>query len=285
LLRVTTLIVADDKNTVGAICFIAKSLPRSGAGPCQRGYNMSMSRWVAIAALGAAFLAMPAWAQRRGGGFGGGGGHASFGSHGAIGGMRGPATGGRSFGGFPRGGMRAGPGFHGRPFGPRPGFFPGRPFFHHRYHPGYYGYGYGYSYPWWGWYGDYGYDDYGYDSPYYYPSDNYSADDYAHQNDAQQQQQAEIDRLNDEVARLREERQARSSNPPQPAVRVWTDADMTRLVFRDKHTEEIRNYAIVGQTLWVFTEDRTKRITLAELDLPATKKANEDRGVDFQIPR
>jgi len=239
-----------------------------------------MSRWLAIAALGAAFLASPAWAQRHGGGFAGGGGHAGFSSHGALGGIHGPVMGGRSFGGFARGGVQGSGSFHGRPFGSRSGFFPGRPFYHHRhFYPGYYGYGYAYTYPPWGWYDDY---DNGYDST-YADNQDYSADSYVQEDYSRQQ--AEIDRLHDEVARLREQREARDSNAAQPAVRVWTEADMTRLVFRDKHTEEIRNYAIVGQTLWVFSEDRAKKIMLAELDLQATKKANEDHGVDFQIPR
>jgi len=58
----------------------------------------------------------------------------------------------------------------------------------------------------------------------------------------------------------------------------------TLLVFRDQHKEEIRNYAIVGQTLWNFSPQRTEKISLANLDLPATEKANDDRGVTFRIP-
>jgi len=191
--------------------------------------------------------------------------------------MRGPAIAGRGFGGFPHGGIRGGPGFHGHPFGPHPGSFPGRPFFRRHFYYPYYGYGYGYGYPGLGWY-----DDYAYYEP-YYPSYGYAPDNYS-QDTQTDQQQAEIDRLNDEVARLREERNTQTARPT--ARTQWDgESEATRLVFRDKHTEEIQNYAIVGQTLWVFTERQAKKIMLAELDLPATKKANEDRGVDFQIPR
>ena len=230
-----------------------------------------MGRWLAIAALGAAFLAIPAWAQRHGGGFGGGGGHAGFGFHGGMGGMRGPAMWSRGFGGGPRGGFRGGPGFHGRPFGRGPGFFPGRPFRHHFY-PRFYGNGYGY--PGWGWYGGYGY------YPSYYPYGDYSSDDYAQENQTYQQQQAEIDRLNEEVERLRQERSAQTPRPS-PQAEESEESDATQLVFRDRHTEEIQNYAIVGQTLWVFTGDRTRKIMLADLDLPATRKVNLDRGINF----
>ena len=56
------------------------------------------------------------------------------------------------------------------------------------------------------------------------------------------------------------------------------------LVFRDKHTQEVQNYAIVGGTLWIFSEQRATKLPLSWLDIEATTKANEDRGVDFQLP-
>ena len=58
----------------------------------------------------------------------------------------------------------------------------------------------------------------------------------------------------------------------------------TVLVFRDSHTKEIQNYAIVGQTLWNFAPQHTEKIPLSELDLAATAKANDDRGVTFKVP-
>ncbi len=58
----------------------------------------------------------------------------------------------------------------------------------------------------------------------------------------------------------------------------------TALVFRDKHVEEVRNYAIAGGTLWVLNQSAAKKIPLAQLDLDATVKMNDDRGVDFQVP-
>ena len=60
----------------------------------------------------------------------------------------------------------------------------------------------------------------------------------------------------------------------------------TALVFRDQHVEEVRNYAIAGGTLWVLNDHQAgKKIPLAQLDLQATVKMNDDRGVDFQVPR
>ena len=58
----------------------------------------------------------------------------------------------------------------------------------------------------------------------------------------------------------------------------------TVLVFRDQHTKEIENYAIVGDTLWEFAPQKTVKIPLSELDIPATIKANQDRGVTFSVP-
>jgi hypothetical protein len=97
-------------------------------------------------------------------------------------------------------------------------------------------------------------------------------------------QQQQINRLNDEVARLRAERapDASSNTAPQPpATQISAD---TVFVFRDHRSEEIQNYAIVGKTLWVFTEQRARKVPIAELDVPATTKANEARGVEFRLP-
>ena len=68
-----------------------------------------------------------------------------------------------------------------------------------------------------------------------------------------------------------------ASQPPEPAV-------PTILVFRDQHKQEVQNYAIVGQTLWAFSAGRTQKIPLASLDVTATEKANDDRGVAFHVP-
>ena len=64
-------------------------------------------------------------------------------------------------------------------------------------------------------------------------------------------------------------------DPPQPP---------TVLVFKDGHQLEVGNYAIVGQTLFDLTAGHPRRIPLADLDLDATQKLNDDRGVNFQLP-
>lgn len=61
-------------------------------------------------------------------------------------------------------------------------------------------------------------------------------------------------------------------------------APTTVLVFHDGHRTEARNYAIVGQTLWIYTQDESQKVPLSDLDVAATKNANSDRGIIFQMP-
>jgi hypothetical protein len=56
------------------------------------------------------------------------------------------------------------------------------------------------------------------------------------------------------------------------------------LIFKDGHQQEISNYAIVGSTLYDLSEGRSKKVQLADLDLQATVKENDERGVEFQLP-
>jgi hypothetical protein len=58
----------------------------------------------------------------------------------------------------------------------------------------------------------------------------------------------------------------------------------TVLVFKDGHDIEVGNYAIVGETLFDLTPGHARRVALADLDLEATRKQNDDRGVVFELP-
>ncbi len=66
--------------------------------------------------------------------------------------------------------------------------------------------------------------------------------------------------------------------PPQtkpPVVLVWRDGRQT----------QVRRYAIIGPTLFDYTNPRsTKKIALDELDLDATLAVNQQHGVVFRIP-
>ncbi|HEY1801270.1 MAG TPA: hypothetical protein VGG46_10090 [Terriglobales bacterium] len=58
----------------------------------------------------------------------------------------------------------------------------------------------------------------------------------------------------------------------------------TVLVFKDGHQVEVSNYAIVGTTIFDFTPGHARRVALSELNVQATQKQNDDRGVDFRLP-
>jgi hypothetical protein len=97
----------------------------------------------------------------------------------------------------------------------------------------------------------------------------------------------EVDQLRYEVERLREEQMSRE-RAQQAALRTRPSVEeitsSTVLAFRDGRRSEIQNYAIVGQTLWVFTEQRARKIFVSDLDVEATKEVNAARGVEFRIP-
>jgi len=71
---------------------------------------------------------------------------------------------------------------------------------------------------------------------------------------------------------------------PEPVEDPVVAQPSTVLVYKDGRRSDVVNYAIVAGTLFDFGEGRTHKILLADLDLPATEKANEDRGVDFKVP-
>ncbi len=78
----------------------------------------------------------------------------------------------------------------------------------------------------------------------------------------------------------REQPPAQAPPPQEPAP----EEPPVVLVYRDGHEREVKNYAIVGNTLYDVGAFMASRIPLAELNLKATVKANEDRGVDFTLP-
>jgi hypothetical protein len=194
-------------------------------------------------------------------------------------------------------------GFGFRSFGRRPGFgvtfrqrFVPRYYHHHfAYYPycragygfcgsyGYAGYGYpyaGYAYP--GYY--YG----GYSYPWFSSDDSYDNSSELLQQNEQLQQQ--VNNLSNEVAEMRGEQEAWQSRAPyvappaQQAQSKPVPSEPTTLVFSNGRSEQVNNYAIAGRTLWIFNEQRARRVPLSELDVKATRKANEDRGVDFELP-
>ncbi|MGZ4786951.1 MAG: hypothetical protein ACXVZV_15970 [Terriglobales bacterium] len=238
---------------------------------------------------------LPAMSQMRGsrggGGFHGGPGGGGFhggGYHGSPGAFRGApvyrSQVPRSRWGF-SGGFGYGA-FHG--YGYR-GYYHHRGFYPYIYPYAYYPYAYAYPY-------------YGvsvYDPGYYYAySDN-------NQYEAQQQQQqvnAQINSLSQQIQDLREQnddlrayvqqtdKYARppvaqpDRSIPQSLQQPAAQTPSTVLVLRDGRQIEARNYAIVGHTVWVLSEKRSEKIPLDSLDLEKTQQENEKRGVEFIAP-
>lgn len=74
--------------------------------------------------------------------------------------------------------------------------------------------------------------------------------------------------------------QSADADPPAPE----SPQPPTVLVFKDGQKLEVGNYAIVGATLFDLTPGHHRKIMLADLDLDATQKLNDDQGVMFQLP-
>lgn len=87
--------------------------------------------------------------------------------------------------------------------------------------------------------------------------------------------------------------QAKSTTPAHPADHAEeapaVDPDPplppTLLVFKDGRTLEVANYAILGQTVYDLTPGHRRKIAILDLDLDATRKQNDERGVTFELPK
>ena len=254
-----------------------------------------MRRLAAISAFGL-LLAVPVWAQHGGGH--GGGGHAGSGGHGG-----GHASVGHSSGSHSSASVHS---YSGVTHAPRAGVSHS-PYAHNSFRSGtrarIYTYGFrnngygrwGYGYPWWGW---------GYYDPWLWDwwNDDAQFDQDYNDNlaraDQMNQQSLEEQRMQEDEQRLWRQEQAdgdqdayapRQYAPSSPSSGAGAPAaassPATVLVFRDQRKEEIQNYAVVGTMLWNFAPQHTEKIPLADLDLVATKKANDERGITFEIPQ
>src|SRR5438876_826553 len=88
----------------------------------------------------------------------------------------------------------------------------------------------------------------------------------------------------DYADRSRQDEEQRESAAATEPVETPSDQPQTVLVFKDGHQAEIQNYAVVGQTLYDLSPGHYRKIALADLDLKATAKENDDRGISFQLP-
>lgn len=235
-----------------------------------------MRRLLAFAAFLLIVSIVPMSAQRGGGGRGGVGGHAVAAAH---------FSGGHSFGGGHAGFGTGfvGNGFHGRGF--NGGRFRNRfrncfgAFCGSRFGLGYTGFG---NWGWWGYYDPFLWDS---SSSYNYDHEREQQTLLASQMNALSIQEQNL-REREDWLREREEQDAYARRQPAREEEHAAPSPATVLVFRDQHRQEVTNYAISGGTLWVLNDHlATKKIPINELDLAATTKANDERGVEFEVPK
>ena len=70
-----------------------------------------------------------------------------------------------------------------------------------------------------------------------------------------------------------------------PAVEPDPPLPATLLIFKDGHTVEVGNYAIQGPTLFDLTPGHHRKVAIKDLDLEATRRQNDERGVAFELPQ
>jgi hypothetical protein len=261
-----------------------------------------MQRTLLSAAFVLLLACLPLPAQRGGGGHASGGGHSSGGGFSSHSGFSGSMGGGHAFSGahsysggvhsysgHSYNGSRSGASYARRSYGRSPAYraplysssrgrtHSGTSVRIRTYGYGGYGYGYGRYGNNWGYYGS-PYLGGGVDPYWWWGSDS--------SDPGPQYDNGLANEMNDQGIPMRppddddQSAYARPGHQPERTVA----APATVLVFRDQHKQEVQNYAIVGTTLWNFAPQHTQKIPLSELDIPATTKANDDRGVDFKLP-
>ena len=61
------------------------------------------------------------------------------------------------------------------------------------------------------------------------------------------------------------------------------------LIYRDGHSEEVSTYSIIGSAIYTKSDyyasgNWTRTIQIVDLDVAATLKQNQQRGVKFDLP-
>ena len=109
---------------------------------------------------------------------------------------------------------------------------------------------------------------------------------------------SQINALTDEVRSLRQQQASRQSEQesvarpenevrrqplPQARPAAQHEFPATVFVFRDGHEMEVRDYAILGETLWVFKNQTARKFPLADFNIAASRQVNEEHGVEFPV--
>jgi len=109
---------------------------------------------------------------------------------------------------------------------------------------------------------------------------------------------SQIKTLADEVRSLRQQQTLpqyaqESVEPPRtegPQQPLWEGRPASRhefpatdFVFHDGQEMEVRDYAILGDTLWVFSGETARRFPLADFNIAASRQLNEEHGIGFPV--
>jgi hypothetical protein len=86
----------------------------------------------------------------------------------------------------------------------------------------------------------------------------------------------EVQQLQAELAAAREQ-----STPPSAAAQ---NAPAVTLILKDGRRIEAAGYALVGSTLWILNAQDATKISLSDVDVDATQKENQKRGINVVIP-
>ena len=100
-----------------------------------------------------------------------------------------------------------------------------------------------------------------------------------------------VQRLDDEVNDLKNNEDAyrsRSDNQPpadqHSSLSAKQPAVATVFIFHDGRHISATNYAVAGQTLWIFGENVARKFPLSEVDIQATEQSNAVNGIEVRLP-
>jgi len=94
---------------------------------------------------------------------------------------------------------------------------------------------------------------------------------------------SQVGQLTTEVQQLEAElAAARGQSTPTSAAAQ--NAPAVTLILKDGRRIEAAGYALVGSTLWVLNAEDATKISLSDVDVDATQKENQKRGINVVIP-
>ena len=93
----------------------------------------------------------------------------------------------------------------------------------------------------------------------------------------------QVQQLTNEVQQLQAELAARGGQAPPTAAPGQKPPSIT-LILKDGRRIDAPGYALVGTTLWVFDSDTASKIPIFDVNVDATQKENQKRGVNIVFP-